>query len=668
MKQNSPPATDVASEESLAEKSSSPGNSWRPRFLRTCRRVPVAQSTLRCSVSALLLASAAMKVDALLTRPIGASALAVPAWMLDAAIALEVFIGVWLALKPFSGKNWAASTVTFFVFSQVSLYSALQGGEVCGCFGALAISPWLTFFVDLSILAALVSCAPLVRWQRFQISRLGKAAVFVLVGIAGGLSIWLITAGLTANIRAHSQARRATGAASSSVVRSLGPNMNVILSPVGKHNFDFRLPTYRGNNVAGFLAHAAQHFDNSVVQSAVAWDDLTDMQQDALDRPLIAAVESGKAVVVLGSVRDEGRSYYQVLDGAGAPFLIPTEILDAAVTDLRELIVADAQPASTDGVLVDFGDARLKIDRLFHSFGVVRPYEHKTTEFLLSNIGTTAIELGDIDVSCSCTKAAFTSDAKSLAPGASVKLGASVDIARSNVRQSLTFTVEDAATGESQKVRLLLFGSQLETLRVSVTSLNLGRLRPGGSAKRLVRLTETTTDRFQITGVDSAELPLSWSISEGRALGDGLHDYGIELTLQPGELAPGKHSGVVRIHTTSERTPYVDVRCRVEVLSRVRLSPSVVSFGNVEHGSNSSRSVTITVHDADQTCRISPAGEKNGAFEIARLNQVREGVYEAEIALTASASGNVSEVVEFSVSAGSWSESVSVPCVAFVMN
>lgn len=80
----------------------------------------------------------------------------------------EVLLGLWLlaCVRPVAARCAAGSC--FMAFLAVSLAKALAGESSCGCFGRLAVDPWLTAGFDAAVVACLGMTLPLrsltVRW------------------------------------------------------------------------------------------------------------------------------------------------------------------------------------------------------------------------------------------------------------------------------------------------------------------------------------------------------------------------------------------------------------------------------------------------------------------------------------------------------------------------
>jgi len=72
----------------------------------------------------------------------------------------EVGLGTWLVWGVRDGATWWLALVTFSVFACWSAGRWLAGAESCGCFGAVALPPWITLAIDTLAIACLLRSRP----------------------------------------------------------------------------------------------------------------------------------------------------------------------------------------------------------------------------------------------------------------------------------------------------------------------------------------------------------------------------------------------------------------------------------------------------------------------------------------------------------------------------
>jgi hypothetical protein len=107
-------------------------------------------------IAILLLTAALAKTYQLATELISWDAFTRAEYLLVALIAGELA----LAGLILSGRHVRLTRIlalaTFLAFAAYSLYLALRDEPSCGCFGRVPVSPWVTFALDLAIVAALL--------------------------------------------------------------------------------------------------------------------------------------------------------------------------------------------------------------------------------------------------------------------------------------------------------------------------------------------------------------------------------------------------------------------------------------------------------------------------------------------------------------------------------
>lgn len=146
---------------------------------------------LRRGLGVLLLASAGLKAHGLWRGAEGPP-------LLDSATAQAALIEVEvvLALLLLSGAlpwlAWRAATLFFAVMTLASGYLAVKGYPSCGCMGAVPLSPWWMFAVDLLIVVLLLRYRPVPQGasrlpRRLIAGAVGTVAILAL--IAGGFLV-----------------------------------------------------------------------------------------------------------------------------------------------------------------------------------------------------------------------------------------------------------------------------------------------------------------------------------------------------------------------------------------------------------------------------------------------------------------------------------------------
>lgn len=115
---------------------------------------------LRMLLAVLLLTAAALKAYQLSTSPILGSTLVTSRWFLIGLVQFELLFGVWLLSGVWPSLSWYVAIVCFAAFAPASLIKALSGDTSCGCFGRVAVNPWLMFALDVAAVVLLLCCFP----------------------------------------------------------------------------------------------------------------------------------------------------------------------------------------------------------------------------------------------------------------------------------------------------------------------------------------------------------------------------------------------------------------------------------------------------------------------------------------------------------------------------
>ncbi len=153
-----------------------------------------AVHVLRVLLGIFLLTAAGLKIHGLFFDPSAQESILSSPRIQVATIEVEILLGWWLLSGRAIRAAWTVTLVFFGILASASLYLALAGQTSCGCFGRVAVNPWITFAIDVSAVAALLLCRPrqshvpqgdFARWVPGLVKTgVGAAAFFLL--IAGG--------------------------------------------------------------------------------------------------------------------------------------------------------------------------------------------------------------------------------------------------------------------------------------------------------------------------------------------------------------------------------------------------------------------------------------------------------------------------------------------------
>lgn len=114
-----------------------------------------------------------------------------PEWLNVTIILFECLLAVLLLSGLWQRQMMGIALTVFVSFAAFSLYQVLTGADSCGCFGAVRVSPWMTFVLDLGIIVALCFARPkVVASSKWSTSRLATAlGAYAL--IVAPLLVWM---------------------------------------------------------------------------------------------------------------------------------------------------------------------------------------------------------------------------------------------------------------------------------------------------------------------------------------------------------------------------------------------------------------------------------------------------------------------------------------------
>jgi hypothetical protein len=147
----------------------------------------------------LLLTSAILKLSGDAPASLGQNSVLFSPPVRMLTIEAELLLGLWLVSGWQAGAARLAALSFFGLLAAVSLWLALEGQSSCGCFGRIAIHPWVTLIFDLSAVGALAVFRP-----RLVSSDRGRTGLkgLMCAGVGAVVLLTTVTAGLMAYWRA----------------------------------------------------------------------------------------------------------------------------------------------------------------------------------------------------------------------------------------------------------------------------------------------------------------------------------------------------------------------------------------------------------------------------------------------------------------------------------
>ncbi|MDR1477898.1 MAG: hypothetical protein LBJ00_03045 [Planctomycetaceae bacterium] len=117
---------------------------------------------VRFLVALILLVAASLKAHQLSTTPTLDNEIFHSRWFNVLVVEFELFFGLWMAFGFFPKITRLTAIGCFLIFVVVSCYKALSGETSCGCFGAVAVHPWVTMMFDCGVVILLWRFRPYV--------------------------------------------------------------------------------------------------------------------------------------------------------------------------------------------------------------------------------------------------------------------------------------------------------------------------------------------------------------------------------------------------------------------------------------------------------------------------------------------------------------------------
>lgn len=118
-------------------------------------------------------------------------------WLLLCVIEFEVLLGVWLIFGIAQRASWRCAIAIFLVMACITFVKAVRGEESCGCFGAVPVSPWYMFGLDVAATIALCKWRPL--WEANADGETPRRVVarprIALLTVVAGLTIYVCAVG-----------------------------------------------------------------------------------------------------------------------------------------------------------------------------------------------------------------------------------------------------------------------------------------------------------------------------------------------------------------------------------------------------------------------------------------------------------------------------------------
>ncbi len=309
-------------------------------------------------------------------------------------------------------------------------------------------------------------------------------------------------------------------------------------------------------------------------------------------QPAVIVAESGHAAVVTCVLTDDhDRVCLQILESRSRCCLETVERLQKA--GFREAWICDSGSADVE---FQVGGATAMVDRLLIPMGRIKPASAIPATFRIFNTGTQPIVIGRIRPSCGCTSVS-PMDEIDLEPGALQEFQVEVSSGDSgSCVHYIELSLFEKGTGQTSSLRVTLCGTVLNSFTLAPGSLDFGTLDglSRDPATRVIRFTESDSDRFEIISVTAQDSPLDLRWHRTQPSDGSRGNYVVIAECRPEEMEPGDFQGEITVRTTSVRRERAVIPYRGTVRSNFDVIPGVTAFGIVSHGSEEVRQIVIT--------------------------------------------------------------------------
>jgi hypothetical protein len=362
------------------------------------------------------------------------------------------------------------------------------------------------------------------------------------------------------------------------------------------------------------------------------WKAVSDQFGENGPLPVLLTRQSGPPLVLIDVFAWKGEMLYLVATPQEGALVFPEKEFKSAPW-VRAAWIEPGQRAPYE---LPVGPARLSLARPWHSFGPVKPYTTVRTEFRLENPTDVSVWIDRINTSCGCTTV-IDPGTKTIPPRSSITLPISLRTdSRRVIAQHVWITVSPAIDGPVQGLQLLtleLYGWQPEAMEVSPARLDFGPVYRSQDAETVVRLSESTDDRFELRSIDFAGLPMSKQVrTENRS--NGLRTYLVTLHLDARGLDPGDRTTMIAFETSSTFRPKVEMPVHFTVAHEVKARPALVEFTadcsdgtappveiNLRHRDEKS----LSISGIEAPAGISVAIEKSGVVAVMKVSTAGRG-------------------------------------------
>jgi hypothetical protein len=208
--------------------------------------------------------------------------------------------------------------------------------------------------------------------------------------------------------------------------------------------------------------------------------------------------------------------------------------------------------------------------------------------FDLENQGDADLEIGEINLSCGCTKAEVA--LRTLPPGQKTRLTAKLDTSKKGHGEH-RFSIRVHSNDPERPIyTLTLSGSIAHAFQVP-SDLALGEIRVGEGKTATLRIQRLKDSNAEVRSVVASVPFITAAIARGPGADDGVYEIEVRVS---GDAPIGLIDEVVSLRTSDPNQQQFNVRLSGKVLAEVETSISRIFFGSVSAKDQPSRDILVT--------------------------------------------------------------------------
>jgi len=199
-------------------------------------------------------------------------------------------------------------------------------------------------------------------------------------------------------------------------------------------------------------------------------------------------------------------------------------------------------------------------------------------DFILRNAGNATLKIDRVKTSCGCTVAKLAEKDRELEPGEETKISTVFVLRgrRGQQRKTITVSCNDPV---NKQFKLELKGKAVAAIMMEPQFISFGKIQEDSPRSVPMKIYTQKKDlSFKIASVDSQAL--EGFQTELKVIQEG-KSYELAITAPP-DLAPGNHTGTIKLTTDNSQNPTLNVRVTAQVVGDFDISPSQINIRFVE--------------------------------------------------------------------------------------